>query len=530
MKKIKIIAVILLVLTLNACSDFLDTRPKDFVSPVNYYETEAQLNTALNAVYDPLGSSALYGDLMLGRMSLDGDEGYYTRVITAGPAIYSNAPSDNNITSFWQQCYNGINRANLLLENINKAQSINQVNKDAIEGEALFLRAYYHLLLVSNFGAVPLVLESLPNAENTDIPRTPAKQVYDKIIEDMTKAEGMVKPINVVGYGGKVNQSAVRGILARACLYAAGHPVNDMNRYVEARDWAKKVMDDAAAAHALNPNYSQIFINYAQDKYDIKESIWEIEFWGNRVDAYQEGGRVGANNGIRTDNEVLGYTYGFIATTGQLFRLYQINSDGSSPDLRRDWSIAPFSWSPASIKVPFTRTQVFERDCGKFRREFELLSPKNKNFTNQNFPILRYSDVLLMFAEAENQVNNGPTTAAYDAINQVRGRAYGKLLPGATNLTEANLSGLDKTTFQEAIQDERSRELSFECLRKSDLVRWNIFMFSMRRIAADFTANAPAARQFGATAFNNVTERDAVWPIPSRELGLNKLLTQNQGW
>src|SRR6476469_2553472 len=218
MKKIIRTAIVLTVLSLNACSDFLDTKPKDFVSPINYYETEAQLNTALNAIYDPLGNAALYGDLMLGRMFLDGDEAYYTRTITSGPAINSNAPSDNSITNFWLQCYSGINRANLLLENINKAQGINEVNKNAIEGEALFLRAYYHLLLVSNFGAVPLVLSSLPDAENTDIPRTPAKQVYAKIIEDMTKAEGMVKPINVLGFGGRVNQSAVRGILARACL------------------------------------------------------------------------------------------------------------------------------------------------------------------------------------------------------------------------------------------------------------------------------------------------------------------------
>lgn len=530
MKKIIKTALVLTVLSLNACSDFLDTKPKDFVSPINYYETEAQLNTALNGIYDPLGNAALYGDQMLGRMFLDGDEAYSTRTITAGPAINSNAPSDNTITNFWLQCYSGINRANLLLENINKAQGINQVNKNAIEGEALFLRAYYHLLLASNFGAVPLVLNSLPDAENTDIPRTPAKQVYDKIIEDMTKAEGLVKPINVLGFGGRVNQSAVRGVLARACLYAAGNPINDLNRYAEARDWAKKVIDDGAAGHSLNPNYSQIFINYAQDKYDFKESIWEIEFWGNRVDAYQEGGRVGANNGIRTADDALGYTYGFIATTGTLFKRFQRNADGTSLDLRRDWSIAPFSWSATSTKVLFTPTQIFERDCGKFRREFELLNPKNKNFTNQNFPLLRYSDVLLMFAEAENQVNNGPTTAAYDAINQVRRRGYGKLLPGAINLTEADLSGLDKITFQEAIQDERSRELSFECLRKSDLVRWNIFLFSLKQTLTDFTSTAPAARQFGAVAFSNVTARDVVWPIPSRELGLNKLLTQNQGW
>lgn len=530
MKNIVKLLGIISLLSLSACNDFLDTKPIDFVSPVNYYENEAELNTALNAVYDPLGSSALYGDAMLGRMGLDADESYYTRILTSGPAVFNIVPSDNYITNFWATCYDGINRANLLLENLDKAQDISQVNKDAIHGEALFLRSYYYLLLVSNYGDVPLILHSLPNAEQTDIARTPAKEVYDQIISDMTISEGLVKPINQIGFGGRVSKSAVRGILARACLYAAGNPVNDLKRYAEAKDWAKKVMDDAAAGHRLNPDYSQIFINYAQDKYDYRESIWEVEFWGNRVDAYVEGGRVGVNNGIRTSNSDLGYTYGFIATTGQLFHRFQNNSDGTSSDLRRDWSIAPYSWSSSAAKIYYSPTQIYERDCGKFRREYELLSPKNKNFSNQNFPILRYSDVLLMFAEAENQINNGPTAAAYNAINQVRRRAYGKLLPNAINLAEADLSNLDKTSFQEAIEEERSRELSFECLRKADLVRWNIFIPAMKRALTAFNNEAPSSRQFGSIGFKNVTDRDVVWPIPSRDLGLNKLLKQNTGW
>ncbi|RZA01364.1 MAG: hypothetical protein EOP11_17475, partial [Proteobacteria bacterium] len=102
---------------------------------------------------------------------------------------------------------------------------------------------------------------------------------------DMEAAEQLVPDITTVGYSGGVSKSAVRGMLARVNLHMAGEPLNDKTRYAEASKWAKKVMDDALAGHELNPSYAQVFINVAQDKYDIKESIWEVEFTGNRTDA-----------------------------------------------------------------------------------------------------------------------------------------------------------------------------------------------------------------------------------------------------
>lgn len=93
----------------------------------------------------------------------------------------------------------------------------------------------------------------------------------------------------------------MRGILARVCLYMAGEPVNDITKYKDARYWCKKVMEDTEFKHELNPDYRQVFINLAQDKYDTKESIWEVEFWGNLSDAYGETGVIGGMNGINND-------------------------------------------------------------------------------------------------------------------------------------------------------------------------------------------------------------------------------------
>ncbi|PYF70632.1 RagB/SusD family nutrient uptake outer membrane protein [Pedobacter nutrimenti] len=523
MKKIFNLIIAVVLILPSSCGKFLDTTPKDFVSTADYYQTEAQLNTALNGVYDPLGSAFLYGDRMLGRLGLDADEMYFFRTTElTGVSVYDVSVADPYVLGYWQQCYQGINRANLLLENIHKASDISDANRNSIKGEALFLRAYYHFMLVSNFSDVPLVLQSLPNADETDQARTPAKQVYDKIIMDMTEAEGLVKPITTIGFGGRISKSAIRGILARVCLYAAGNPVNDTKRYAQAREWALKVINDPLAGHALNPDYSRVFINYAEDKYDIRESIWEVEFWGNRLDAYREGGRVGNNNGIQNNTDA-GYTYGYIATTGKLFALYQNNANGTSADLRRDWAIAPYRWNGTS-KVNHTASQIYQRNSGKWRREYETLKPQGKNDTPQNFPILRFSDVLLMFAEADLQV--GPSPEGRNAFNLVRRRAYGKLLPGAVNPGEFDLASV---TLQD-IQNERSRELCFECLRKRDLVRWNTFLTAMKQTLDLFDAEAPASQKYGRLAFNNVTGRDVIWPIPSREIGLNRKLTQNSGW
>src|SRR5690606_1758472 len=102
-----------------------------------------------------------------------------------------------------------------------------------------------------------------------------------------------------------------------------------------------------------------------------KESIWEVEFWGNTLGVYREGGRVGINNGIEYAGTLsIGYSYGFIHTTPKLFNSYEAG------DLRRDWAIAPFRYqSNGTIKAPWNATQIYNRFCGKWRREYEVVSP-----------------------------------------------------------------------------------------------------------------------------------------------------------
>ncbi len=406
---------------LTSCDSLLNKEPEDFIAPETYYNTEDQLNYALNGVYDILGYT--YGQVRLYRMGMECDEGYYTRTTpVTGPQAYDLSSSDATVSSMWTNWYVGINRANVLLENVDKNPEIEQEVRHRIKGEALFLRAYYYFLLVQTFEGVPLILKSPTSLAELQVPRSTVKEVYDQILKDMKEAEPLVAGISTLGFGGRVNKSAVRGILARVCLYMAGYPLKDVSKYAEARDWAKKVMDDSEANHSLNPSYAQVFINYAQDKYDVTESIFEVEYWGNKTDAYQETGYNGYVNGPKTSNATIGSTYGGVRQTSFLYSLYEPG------DMRRDWAVASFTYNNTTGAKSFitstTITNLFNRDCGKFRREYELVLPKVASATPQNFPVLRYSDVLLMFAEAENEVNGEPTQAAYDAVNLVRLRAW----------------------------------------------------------------------------------------------------------
>lgn len=524
MKYIKILTAIITI-SLSSCSGFLDVEPKDSLAPEQYYNTEAELQTALTGVYSTFIKGGTFLN-NLGRVGLDADEVYNYRDQN-DVADYATSPNDTKILNFWRDYYAGIERANKLLANIDRAISVAQTKRDIIKGETLFLRAYFYFQLVSNFGGVPLILKSIENSdiEGLQVPRTDAKIVYQQIVADMTTASELVQDITTVGNGGRVNKSAVYGMLARVCLYMAGNPLNDKTQYQEARKWAKKVME--VSVHTLNPSYQQVFVNYATDKYEIGESIFELEFFGNGIGIYANlGGFVGSANGIQNSNDTdIGQAFAYLQTTTYVNKAFE------SGDLRRDWAIAPFTYSNGN---PALETIVpagyhFNKFIGKFRRVSEILKPKHASRTPQNYPIIRFSDVLLMFAEAENEINDGPTQDAYDAINRVRRRGYGfnQLTPNAI----CDLNGLDHNTFLEQVQLERTRELAFENMRKADLVRWGILTKKMKESLADSKVTPAYSSIVRAQAyFTNASDRDVIWPIPSYEIGVNPKLIQNPGY
>ncbi|MFM6982596.1 MAG: RagB/SusD family nutrient uptake outer membrane protein [Chitinophagaceae bacterium] len=530
MKKISYLLLGLFVFSASSCEKYLETVPQDFISPANYYSTEKELNIALAGVYDAFAQDGTYSRHLAIELVQGTDETFRKRDDNnIFVHKYNHDATESTLGLTWKQLYDVINRANLLLANINKP-SMTETKRNDIKGQTLFLRAHAYFWLVSLWGDVPLILEPVTSAANVNRPRTPSVDVYNQILTDMTTAEALVSTFN---HPGTISKSAVQGVLARVCLKMAGYPLN-MGRpmFEQAKSWALKVVQ--SGIHRLNPDYAQIFINQSADQYDLtnKECIWEIEFTGNNVGTAKEGSRFANILAIRFSGADIGYGYASVAPNGYLFKMY--GTDATIPDVRRDWNIAPFKYTSTtnSTKVAFLSTDIYNRDAGKWRREYEPAGlTKSQDWGPTNFPVLRYADVLLMLAEAENELN-GPT-AALPYFNQVRARAVAASAVTAFT-TYPYGSGLSlvavdtKDNFRLAIMSERARELAYEGLRKMDLIRWHTLIPTLKAVETDIKTYSPLG--YSAIGFTNAADKHYLLPIPSLEISLNKSMTQNLGW
>src|SRR5690606_23893125 len=179
---------------------------------------------------------------------------------------------------------------------------------------------------------------------------------------------------------GRVTKSAVRGILARVYLKMTGAPLNDASKYQDVVTWTSKLVNPTGTdyIHQLVPDYIQLFKDMAGDKYNIDESIWEVEFYGNRMGDF-EAGRHGNIAGIQFTQETsdtLGYSYGFILGTRKLYETY----GAEDTDVRRDWNISTYAYNNQT-GAAVERDEIDNRFSAKFRRNYEEVLPRHKNYT-----------------------------------------------------------------------------------------------------------------------------------------------------
>jgi hypothetical protein len=612
MKKQFSILILVLAISFSGCEKFLTELPKDTVAPETFYKTNDQLTAALMAVYSPLGSddeSTFSRFLVLESQATDEFLPASAPPTAINASLYNTSATYLAFERSWNNMYLGIERANLLLENLDKSAALPADIKQ-VRGEALFMRAYYHFLLVANWGDIPLKLTTTKSASDVERPRTPAKQVYDQIIADMTEAEGLVKTSSAWGVTNtaRISKTGIQGILSRVCLHAAGR-LRDRTYLPLSVSFGKKVV--ASGEHRLNLDFKQVFINHSQDIDDNRECIWEVQFTRDANGAYFEFERFGSTIGIRNDDILNGgFMQGNFLATGTFYNSY---ADG---DLRRDWTIANFTYaavagarSPLNGNVYVRPAAQWGRTIAKWRRGYQSPGQKLiKNFGPTNFPLLRYADILLTLAEAQNELD-GPTPENIGYVNEVRKRGYGvdlvgrnvktltitnggtgtavytlnsivtfsgggaskdakaaisslsttgriasiTLIDGGANYTsvptitisggtgaiitpilsnltdyEIKVSDFDRTSFKTFLMTERSRELAGEAHRRLDLLRWGNFVKTMKDMIPATTIGA----RFLLPVYQNVTERDTLFPIPIKEINLNPAMRgkQNKGW
>ncbi len=558
------------ILPMASCEQLLDKEPYT-LTPETYFNSESELETFLTGVYSPIMQEHFYGNNYPLYNAGGDDLTFYQRISPASSILCANANSSNTyISTFWRILYEGINRSNILLENIDKNTSIPQAFRDRIRAEALFLRSFYYFNLVQGWGDVPLRLTSTQSVFGLDAPRVDKEEIYDTLINDIVYAIPFLYKSVELNYTGRITQSAAKGILARIYLFRAGEHFRDnaapdpnrMAYFAEAKRWALEVKE--SGLHGLVTPYQRVFLDLSEDKYNstgVQESIWEAEEAGNRATVEQAAGRIGNTIGFGSSIDYSsteglknlmglsnpGYSYKFSYASLKLYEMYESEGDTS----RGDWNIANYEYvfeSTGARKVVgrkyyfgknrpeyiapegFTYTEETEaasnrnktRCAAKYRREHELIGPKNKNYTPVNFPILRYSDVLLMIAEADNELTPEPSALAYECIDAVRNRAG--ILP---------LSGrsLTKSQFRDAVKKERAMELCFEAGRRWDLIRWGEFGTTMRSMQGYVNQEGWGGSFKYASAYYNVPDTYTYFPIPDSEMSINKLITTNNpGW
>ena len=512
----------LLTAALPACS-FLDTDPQ-IIPDDGYYNSEQKLIYGLAGVYGVLNSEALYGNYYSLQIANADDLCYFNNYNNSEsrPDRYNHSAGTAAIYDTWSKLYEGIKNANRYIEAVEKTEidpGKLSVDIGLYIAEARFLRAYYHFLLAQAWGDVPLRVKATtsPNPNDVQMAATPQEQVLKWCADEIEATiPDLYEPID--NTPSRVSQTVAQGILARVYLFMAGESVKQIDgldkkeMYRRAAYWANEVI--ASHKHDLNESYEEVFINMIRDQYDTQfhESMWEAEFLGDRTSATDwTNGRIGDLIGLRSQSRTTNYSewacnysYGYYNGSYTLWQLYWENdrtadetASATVIDKRLTWNLT-----------------VYEKQ----------MSAKSL-YTTINFPILRYADVLLMYAEAINEYAGAPDDQAKEAIREIRKRAGVK--------TDESLLG-DYRSFRDLVRNERGRELAFEGLRKWDLIRWGTFVEKMHNAGT----NQPTENKYRNVSYTNyasanyanVTARHIYLPIPTKELAVNHALRQNPLW
>jgi hypothetical protein len=489
---------------LTSCVD-LNEAPKSFVSSDQFFKTQADAIASVNAIYFRLNASGQtpYHVLFSTGMDMMSDDVQpgpgATNADVRSQSVLSHSSTGVRVREIWQQHYDAINRANIAIDKIPAIQ-MDEALKNRLVLEAKFLRALYYFNLVRLYGDVPLVLHETTslNPEALYVERTPAEQVYQQIIQDLTDAHGLPNdtfgsaPRYTASDAGRATGGAARSLLAKVYLTRYD--------YANAITKAAEVIE-GPFGYGLFTNYSHVFLPAYKNGI---EHIFSAQFESN-ADSHGNGQAMrSAPTGIPGMN-------GNFAEQ-PLPGIYELFS---AKDKRRDVSFITSIVSPSNgqtyqltLKDPVTG-QI--RPNPHFNKWFDPAQAANLGQSAANMPVLRFSDVLLIHAEAINE-KDGPTAAAYASYNKVRNRA------GLDNL----VPGLTQAQFRDSLRIDRRLEFVFEYSRWFDLIRYKPLT----------GPDAYLIKSLHAAGKTNAQPKHYLYPIPQQEIDNNPKLQgkQNPGW
>jgi starch-binding outer membrane protein, SusD/RagB family len=518
MKKIYFLA-ILLAFTITSCKkSFIDLTPQDQISEANFYQTEAQFRQALASTYVTL-RAVFNQDFYESEMRSDNTDYDYYPVNVGTAYVYReyihdwvDDASDSYTDDMYRYFYVGVARCNTIIGRLPAATGISASVRSEIQGEAEFLRAFYYFRLVRYFGGVPLPLTEVTTADQAFIPRSSADAVYKQIVADASDA---ITKLPVVAFAkGQQTGAATKGA---ATMLLADVYMTQKN-YAGAEALLTTL---SGMGYSLLPSYASVFSTANKNSV---ESIFEVQYMAGAAGGQQSNfiylflprttDTKLITSGVTTNNTTTG---GWNVPTQDLINAYEPG------DTRLDASIgvAEGTYNSSDVMTISAYKSIvnYAPAAGKVGRFFDkkVLNPVTvANNTDDDWPVYRYADALLLLAEAQNEQGKGGM--ALTSLNQVRTRAFGN--------ASHNITITDQTALRTAIAHERRVELAFENHRWFDLLRTGTALSVMSAFATQIKQLHP----YLAPNAYNIQAYRLLYPIPFSQIGLNTQLTQNPGY
>lgn len=488
---------------------FLDEVATNQVASESYFNNYDQANTVLTGVYKQQQQAFEQGKIA--GWCISGTDEVSTPNFGNNPVramhVYNFQANLDLVLDLWRRHYVGVYRANQVIDRVTAmtADQITSANQKRLIGEAKFLRALYYFQLTKMYGDVPLTVSEIKTEKDIPTTRTPSADVYKQIIEDLQYAKVNCRTTLL---SGAATQGAATALLGRVYLQMTGWPLNDASKLPLAAIELKSVLDNPL--YGLAPTYADLFSHTKELNADVmREIIYTIKFDGPGLGL---GGQMGSYMGPSGADDVGG------AFNTQYANLSRARYYDTTKDVR--------FFQNMGYRIPATGVVkgAFNWNPGKWLKPQPWQGgtvPSWGYDSPLDFALIRYADIKLMYAEALNVINNGPTQAALDQLNDINLRAK---RPGSTGLPLYTMAmGMNKTTFLDAIMIERYRELCFEGLRKDDLIRTDR-IFTVLRTLANERWDTPALGRPG-----DIQDHQRIMPIPQSEIDVSHL-PQNPGY
>lgn len=466
----------------SGCKDEFDATSPSSLSQTEVFDAVPLALQALNGVYVQLSSGNLYGKKLSYYLSLNSDTECISGDTDNGRraiARYVATPYNTELKSVWESLYIAIREANSFIAGVKKSRLLSSSSDDkatllAYEGEALTIRALLYFELVRSWGDVPFIID-----ENSDYSvKTHRIVILDSILKDLTEAIEWL-PATTTSPS-RVSKDAARALGARIALYRAGfHMIDDhksapadRNDYIEmAKVWCQDVIN--GGHYTLEEDYEQIFRKIMSYE-NSNEIIFEIAM--SKGNSGELGYFVGKKH---AEGSPYGQSECGVLVPASHFHKY------NHYDVRRDVSLSLTQYEGSGKEKVVSPNNI---SIGKFRREWlvPVITGKQK-YSGVDLPVIRYADVLLMYAECETELNRAVTSEAIEALKIVRSRAFATSSDSIKTIVIDNY--LEKIVtydlMTQAIRDERAFEFTAEMTRKYDLKRWGILEETLNTCKAD---------------------------------------------